>query len=91
MSQLGHHVVYRVHAEHKTETIKGDKTVAGSLHHEELTEFAGLVTRVRGKGKCDLIIFPPNRSPVHVDDVAEGDGDHQFRLVEPDDGKPAKK
>lgn len=81
--KLGQAVVYRAHAEHKTETVKKDAngkeiTLQGSLHHPEMEEFAGLVGRVHADGSADLIIFPPNRPAVWVDAVKQGEGDHEF-------------
>ncbi len=56
--------------------------VEGSVHHRELREFAGLVTRERaGKpATFDIVIFPPGANPVHVENVAEGtdEGEIEF-------------
>lgn len=78
---MSHVVRYRVHEGHKTETKKGEETLQGSLHHPELDEFTGLVTRSRPDGTHDIVIFPPNRAPVHVDNVTEGEGAHQIRFA----------
>ena len=58
---------YRAPAHHITETVIGEKTVQGSVHHPELAEFAGIVTREHKDGHADLVIFPPGRAPVHVE------------------------
>lgn len=79
--KLGYPVVYHCLEAHKTETLRGAETVSGSVHHPELEHFAGQITRVGDDGKHSLIIFPPNRPPVHIDDVAEGKGHGKFRSV----------
>lgn len=81
---MSHVVRYRVHEGHEGETLKDGKTLKGSIHHPELTEFTGLVTRSHGDGTHDIVIFPPNRAPVHVNGVGEGApdkplGPHQLR------------
>ncbi len=81
MPHLGAAVVYRVHDEHKTKTLKGEATLHGSVHHPELTEFAGIVGRVHDDGSCDILLLIPNREPKWVDRVHAGDGDHQFTPV----------
>ena len=73
-------VRYRVHDGHLTETLRNGETVKGSVHHPEMAEFAGLITRDNGDGSFGLVIFPPNRAPVHIDAATEGDGPHQFRV-----------
>jgi hypothetical protein len=100
---LGSHVVFHVPEEHHTTTTKtphGGEAVelAGSVHHPELTDFAGLVTRVHpavtavGATKTapavaakpatyDIVIFPPGRAPVHVENVRVGKDDGQIELV----------
>lgn len=77
-------VRYRVPEEHHTTTVKGEEEIAGSVHHESLREFTGLVTRSHDDGTHDLVVFPPNRSPIHVDRVPEA---HFDWLA----GKPAAK
>lgn len=67
-------------------TIDDTVELVGSIHHPEMQVFAGLITRARGRDekgvhKFDLIIFPPGRAPKHIDDVAQGAGDHQFEIV----------
>lgn len=71
-------VRYRVPDNHLTETKRGDETVHGSVHHPELAEFGGVITRAHGDGTFDLVIFPPHRMPVHVDRVRPGDAPGQF-------------
>lgn len=87
---LGHPVIYRAHEDHHVTTRRTDGEgddareveVHGSVHHPELREFAGLVTRVHADGrKFDVVIFPPNREPRHVDGVAEGTNDHEIEFV----------
>lgn len=99
MSHIGRPVVYRALEGHHTTTITGkaphpekpgemvDVTVAGSVHHPEAKEFAGQVTRSHHDGSHDLIIFPPNRPPVHVDRAQEGEGWGSFTFVA---GRPQK-
>lgn len=77
---LGHPVRYLAHADHRTETVRGEETLKGSTHHPEAVEFAGQVTRSHPDGTHDLVIFPPNKNPEHVDHAHEGDGPGQFRL-----------
>lgn len=91
MSLLGHHVVYRVPEEHHGETIKEGVTTLGSVHHHELREFAGIVSREHEDGSCDLHIFVPNKpGSMAVDKVAEGDEHGQFSLVKPHRRKKAE-
>ena len=82
MAKLGDRVLYAVHDGHKTETVKGDKKLAGSVHHPELTEFAGLVGRLHADGSCDIAILVPNGELKWVDGVTEGTGAHQFTVLE---------
>lgn len=70
--KLGDRVIYTCHDEHALED-------GGSIHHPEQTEFAGLVTRVRDDGSCDVTIFPPNKEAKPVDAVSEGTGSHTIR------------
>lgn len=93
MSHIGRPVVYRALEAHHTETVlrhephpenPGEMVpvkAQGSVHHPEAKEFAGQVTRSHDDGSHDLIIFPPNRPPVHVDHAAEGDGWGSFSFV----------
>ena len=61
--------------------------VEGSIHHRDMREFAGLVTRVHPSGKkgqkdtYDIVIFPPGREPSHIEGVSEGKGDHEVTIV----------
>lgn len=77
-------VRYRVPEIHHNETLKGkddkgeDIVVHGSVHHPEMREFAGLVTRSHDDDTHDLVIFPPDRPPVHVHGVREGVGHGTF-------------
>lgn len=60
-----------------TETVKHH----GSVHHRELREFAGLVTRTHKDGTADLVIFPPGKAPTHVERVKEGGNEGEFETV----------
>lgn len=69
---------YRVPQGHRTETVKGqddkgrDIVLRGSVHHAETDEFTGLITRSHGDGTFDIVIFPPDKPPVHVHGVKQG-------------------
>lgn len=86
---LGSNVVYHADKKHHTvtetvDTEKNKKEFEGSVHHRELRDFAGLVTRENGEGKnatFDLVIFPPNAAPAHIAGVSEGDDDGEFEFV----------
>lgn len=65
----------------ETRQVERDKTVDGSIHHRDLTEFTGLITRSHPDGSHDIVIFPPNRPTVSIDRVTEGDGPGQFQIV----------
>ncbi|HEY2068265.1 MAG TPA: hypothetical protein VGG48_01825 [Rhizomicrobium sp.] len=96
MARLGSHVIYHTHDEHRTVTTKkqlGEEAVElqGSIHHPELTDFAGLVTRLSagpsaGKKKPaqlhDIVIFPPGRAPTHVEGVSEGREAGEIEVIE---------
>lgn len=71
MIQLGAPIVYSVPKDRHMPTLKHDKSeVIGSAYHPEQTAFAALVTRVYDNArKCDIVIFPPNRGPVTVNNV----------------------
>lgn len=71
-------VIYRVPAAHYAKTLRGGAELIGSVLHPEMTEFAGLVTRRYEDGTADLIIFPPKRTPQHVERVPEGEGPGSF-------------
>lgn len=72
MPHLGFPIVYRVPPERQVRTRKHDKSeVLGSAFHPEQADFAGLVVRVCGDGRYDIVIFPPNRAPATVNDVPE--------------------
>lgn len=88
---------YRVLPEHVNTTIKGqdaegkDIVLHGSVHHPELTEFTGLITRSTepapdakdAKPTYDIVIFPPGLPLRHVNGVEEGPEPGQLQL----DGK----
>lgn len=93
MSRLGAHIVYFAHAAHHTfyhvpplkpgeEPTEKHVKVEGSIHHPDLREFAGLVTREHPDGTRDLVIFPPGKNPTHVEAVPEGSEPGTFHLVE---------
>jgi hypothetical protein len=79
---LGMPVVYHVPESHHTETVIGDSTVAGSVHHRELRDFAAQVTREHPDGAYDLVIFPPGELPKHIERVAPGNASGMFSMIE---------
>lgn len=82
MRPVGTPVVYRVAEHQHATTLKraGEPELQGSVYHSEMTEFAGLVGRAHPDGKtCDVVIFPPNRAPVWINGVKEGDESGCFR------------
>ncbi len=96
MSKLGSHVVYRVPEAHHTTTTKkphgGEEEVhEGSIHHHQLREFAGLVTRCHEadaeapKGErhptYDIVIFPPGKGITDVSGVKEGKGAGEITIL----------
>jgi hypothetical protein len=99
MSLLGSHVVFRPGEDHhnttKTKHPVTGKEIEhqGSVYHPELREFAGLVTRGYEDGTCDLIVFPPNRQPVHVERVPDEPviSTRAIKETVEVDGKPVEK
>lgn len=86
MSKLGHAVVYTVLAAHVVETFLekiGDevRSIFGSVHHPEMTAFAGVVGRVNDDGTSDIVIFVPNKDVRWVSAVPEGTGPGTFALL----------
>ena len=74
MRVLGSPIVYRVPEDRHTKTVKFDKSeVVGSTYHAELTEFAGIVAAVKDGGKVDVVIFPPNKPPLTINDLSADD------------------
>jgi hypothetical protein len=77
--KLCHPVVFTAAIGHQTTTVKTDGpnkgTLLGSVFHPEMRTFAGVVGRVHDDGSCDLLIFPPNHTPVWVDGAKLGDVD----------------
>ena len=73
--------LYRVPDNHRTVTLRGGHELLGSVHHPELAVFTGLVTQRHEDGSADLIIFPPKRNPVHVENVREGAGPGTFTAL----------
>lgn len=71
---MSHTVRYRVPEEHYRETLDGGVEKTGSIHHRDHREFTGLVTHSHDDGSHDIVIFPPDKPPVHVHQVTEGDG-----------------
>lgn len=94
--RLGLPVIYTAHEGHHTvvhhelpadapEDAAPKVKHLGSIHHPEHREFAAIVTRANDDGSCDLVIFPPNREPRHVDRVSEASRktrSHSWRHVE---------
>lgn len=70
--QLGKAVVYHVHQAHRIGT--------GSIHHPELTDFVGLVTRLHADGSADLAVFVPHRGTLWFENIKPGRGPHEFSL-----------
>lgn len=79
MAKLGDRVLYHVHEGHKTTTVKSDQATGdkvetvGSIHHHEITIFAGTVGRVHASGSADIMILVPNKEPKWCDAVHEGE------------------
>ena len=92
MLQLGASIVYTCKDKERTRTGKGGtREVFGSVFHSELTQFAGVIARIREDGTADLVIFPPSLAPRTVAKVSEGEGPGQFcpyELAEPDPRPP---
>ena len=92
MLQLGASVVYTVKDKERTKTGKGGaREVYGSHYHAELTQFAGIIARIREDGTADLVLFPPDLAPRTVRGIAEGEGPGEFcpyELAEPDRRPP---
>ena len=78
---VGFPVIYRVIDAHLTETERFGVMQSGSVHHPELSEFAGVVTRQRDDGTFDITIFPPNRPSKTMEHVTWANGPGGFRLV----------
>ena len=80
-------MVYTVPDQHVTKTVRTPASgkpaeVLGSIHHPELKDFAATVARVYPNGKAQLQLLVPNKSPVWVDQVAEGAGPGKFQAVD---------
>jgi hypothetical protein len=91
---MSHVVRYRVPASHHAETVRGEQTLRGSIYHHERTEFTGLVTHSHEDGTHDIVIFPPDKAPQHVERVAAGEGDGTLSFTgdeEPKPGRPEKR
>lgn len=69
MAKLGLPVVYHAHDGHKLPHPTEEGATHGSVHHPDHHEFAALITRVLETGHVDLVIFPPNRMSIAVDNV----------------------
>jgi hypothetical protein len=78
---MSHSHVVRYRAPEVTETVKGKDTIRGSVHHAEIAEFTGIVTRSHHDGTHDIVIFPPGRTMVHLDRVKVGDGPGEIVFV----------
>lgn len=78
---LAYPVIFSAAEAHLTNTVRAGVEIQGSVFHPEVTQFAGLVTRVRDDGAADLIIFPPGRDPRAVEGVEEGDGPGRFQML----------
>lgn len=80
MLPVGSAVVYTASEKERTVTLNRDKQeLLGSHYHPTQVQFAGLVAAIDEDGKtAKLVIFPPNRNPVTIDAVAEGDAPGQF-------------
>lgn len=85
MSKLGHPVVYRVLEAHKITVLEEIENAVekflGSVHHEGMTEFAGLVGRLNADGTASIVIFVPNGEAKWIDSVAEGTGPGTYALL----------
>lgn len=69
---MSNEIRFRAAAAHLVETVKGEAVRVGSVFHDSLAEFSGLVTRSHPDGTHDIVIFPPDKAPAHVERVAEG-------------------
>lgn len=83
---------YRALPEHVNETIKGkdaqgaDIVLRGSVHHAEMTDFTGAITRSHEPQdgqppRHDIVIWPPDMPPRHVSRVEEGPEAGQFLIL----------
>lgn len=73
MTQIVRYRVPEAERRERTEQ-NGDgvrRVVTGSVHHPDLAEFTGFVTRSYDDARHDIVIFPPGHVPVHVARVPE--------------------
>lgn len=78
---MTHQIRYRAAEIHLARTVRGARELEGSVHHAELTEFTGLVTRSHADGGHDIVIFPPDKPPIHLHNVREGQGPGTLTFV----------
>lgn len=84
MASLGSPIVYTVAEKERAKSVREDKIQHGSLYHPEMTAFAGQVVRVLEEGRrfrADIVIFPPKRTPVFLENVSEGKGVGEFEAL----------
>ncbi len=80
-----------VRDEHGKQTRDGDgkavfkDIIHASIHHPTMRDFAAVVTQVLEGNRCNLTIFPPNREPKPVDDVAYGIEGHTWHHIDEHD------
>lgn len=86
---LGFPVIFRAAEVHLTKTLRSGLEVDGSVFHPELTEFAGIIGRVRAVGDepdavmtADIALIIPGHSDLRwIEGVPEGDGPGCFRPI----------
>jgi hypothetical protein len=86
---LGYPVIFRVADCHLTTTLRAGVQVEGSVFHPELTEFAGIIGRVRPAGEtegsvlsADIALIIPGHSDLRwIENIPEGDGPGCFHPV----------
>ena len=78
---VGYPVVYSALTAHLTETERFGTMLQGSVHHPELSQFAGVVTRQHDDGTFDVTIFPPHRPSRTMERVTWAPGPGGFQLV----------
>ena len=75
--KLGDRAVWRVTEKQRAKTLRGGKTLEGSVHHQEMQAFAGFVCREREKS-VDIAIFAPGRGWLVIENAPEGNGPGTF-------------
>lgn len=71
MSQIVRYRVPEDERRMRSSELTADGKIVGSIHHPDHAEFVGMITRSYDDAKHDIVIFPPDRHPVHVARVPE--------------------